>query len=143
MGEVVQTGRPWQAPDVGRRGWLQPDSPVADLHGCLVVPLIARGRPLGGLALFSKHIRTFDHEDVELAQAFADQAALALQNADRLARERRPGRLERQLQRPGGLSPRDRQHVEQLLEAAERIVELGTESHVRAARPPLDHDAQT
>jgi GAF domain-containing protein len=94
-----------------------------------MVPLVARGRPLGGIAIFTEEIRDFDPEEVELAQAFGHQAALTVQNAETLARERQAGRLEHLLQRSDSLSPDDRRQVEQLLEVAERIIELGTHSH--------------
>jgi PAS domain S-box-containing protein len=51
----------------------------------LVVPVVARGRTLGTLALLSG--RPFDEDDVLLAEAVADRAALALENA-RLHTER-------------------------------------------------------
>jgi GAF domain-containing protein/CheY-like chemotaxis protein len=45
------------------------------------VPLIVRDRVFGALALCDRTGRVFDAEDTRLAEAFADQAALALENA--------------------------------------------------------------
>jgi signal transduction histidine kinase/DNA-binding response OmpR family regulator len=47
----------------------------------LGVPLIARDRVVGALALLRPLGETFDDEEVRLAQLFADQASLALENA--------------------------------------------------------------
>jgi GAF domain-containing protein len=47
----------------------------------LGAPLIVRDRLLGALAVADRTGRVFDTEDTRLAQAFADQAALALENA--------------------------------------------------------------
>jgi GAF domain-containing protein/CheY-like chemotaxis protein len=60
----------------------------------LAVPLLVQGRPLGALAVSDRAGRRFDASEIGLAQAFADQAALALENA-RLYREAREpaGRL--------------------------------------------------
>ena len=45
------------------------------------VPLIVRDRVFGALAVADRTGRVFDAEDTRLAEAFADQAALALENA--------------------------------------------------------------
>jgi GAF domain-containing protein len=47
----------------------------------LAVPLIMRDRIIGALAIGRPAGATFDEADVALAQAFGDQAAVALQNA--------------------------------------------------------------
>ncbi|HVQ24749.1 MAG TPA: GAF domain-containing protein, partial [Planctomycetota bacterium] len=54
------------------------DNPDRALLGA---PLIVRDRLLGALAVADRTGRVFDAEDTRLAQAFADQAALALENA--------------------------------------------------------------
>jgi PAS domain S-box-containing protein len=60
----------------------------APYRAVLAVPLIVHDTVVGALALCDRRGRTFDEEDVRMAQAFADQAALALANA-RLYREAR------------------------------------------------------
>jgi len=45
------------------------------------VPLLVRDRVFGALAVADRTGRVFDAEDTRLAEAFADQAALALENA--------------------------------------------------------------
>lgn len=126
MGEAVRTGHPWQTPDLSARPELLANPMPAGLRGCLLVPLIAEGRPLGGLTILTKEVRVFGPEDVGLAMALGYQAALAVHNAETLARERQATRLERLLERARLLGPDDAQHVEQILAAAERVMDLGT-----------------
>jgi PAS domain S-box-containing protein len=61
------------------------EGPDADLAGCchalLAVPLQFGGEVYGCLAVYYAEVRTFRDEEIELAVAFADQAALALENA--------------------------------------------------------------
>src|SRR5439155_1017506 len=59
----------------------------------LAVPLLVQGRMFGALAVSDRVGRVFDDSEIRLAQAFADQAALALENA-RLYTEARRRRLE-------------------------------------------------
>ncbi|MBI4594648.1 MAG: GAF domain-containing protein [Candidatus Rokubacteria bacterium] len=54
----------------------------------LAVPLLARDRVIGGLAVGDVLGRVFDAEDVRLVQTFADQAAIALANAELYAQTR-------------------------------------------------------
>ena len=51
----------------------------------LAVPLYVRDEVYGGLALYYPEPRTFTQEDIELAAAFGDQVALAIENARLLA----------------------------------------------------------
>jgi signal transduction histidine kinase len=53
----------------------------------LAVPLIARGSPLGALVLYYHQAQSFDRAALELASAFADQAALAIENGRLRARD--------------------------------------------------------
>ena len=57
------------------------------LQSSLSVPLMARGRAIGVLNVGSMRARQFDAEDSELLQLFANQAALAIENARLLHRE--------------------------------------------------------
>jgi PAS domain S-box-containing protein len=58
-------------------------------RAALAVPLIARDGATGALVVQDRTGRRFDEEDVRLLQAFADQAALALENAQRFAETER------------------------------------------------------
>ena len=53
----------------------------------LAVPLIARGTPLGALVLYYRQPRAVAPPELALAAAFADQAALAVENARLRARD--------------------------------------------------------
>ena len=59
------------------RAFLQ-DSPI---RAILAVPLIVKEQVIGALGLVDTGGRVFTEDDVRLAQAFADQAAVALENA--------------------------------------------------------------
>ncbi|HEV7663432.1 MAG TPA: GAF domain-containing sensor histidine kinase [Chloroflexota bacterium] len=50
-------------------------------HAVISTPLIARGRAFGALTLFYAQPHNFSVEQVDLARAFAQQAALAIENA--------------------------------------------------------------
>ncbi|HEY3058393.1 MAG TPA: GAF domain-containing protein [Chloroflexota bacterium] len=50
-------------------------------RGLLAVPLSVRGRMQGAITLYYRRPRQFSREDVRLAEAFADQTALAIENA--------------------------------------------------------------
>jgi GAF domain-containing protein/ActR/RegA family two-component response regulator/anti-sigma regulatory factor (Ser/Thr protein kinase) len=58
-------------------------------RAALSVPLIVRDRLIGALGVGDRIGRVFDQDDVRLAQAFADQAARALDNAQLFALETR------------------------------------------------------
>jgi GAF domain-containing protein len=51
------------------------------IRAVLAVPLTVKAQVIGALALFDGDGRAFTAEDARLAQAFADQAAVALENA--------------------------------------------------------------
>jgi two-component system NtrC family sensor kinase len=84
---VLRARRPYTAPDVllDPRANL-PAEREADLvslgdRAVLVVPLIVRDRVFGTLMIRDITGRRFEPAEIELAQAFADQAAIALDNA--------------------------------------------------------------
>lgn len=58
-----------------------------DLRSLLAVPLLARGRSIGVLMVFSVVPGAFDAEDMNVLQTFAAQAALALDTARLYSRE--------------------------------------------------------
>jgi signal transduction histidine kinase/putative methionine-R-sulfoxide reductase with GAF domain len=63
----------------------------ADLHGFrswLGVPLLDQGRVVGVLVMLSRVEQRFNQTDVRLLEAFASQAAIAIQNARLYERER-------------------------------------------------------
>lgn len=58
-----------------------------DLGSMLAVPLLARGRSIGVLMVFSAHRGAFTDEDLSVLQTFAAQASLALDTARLYSRE--------------------------------------------------------
>jgi signal transduction histidine kinase/ActR/RegA family two-component response regulator len=53
----------------------------------LAVPLQVKGEIIGVISTAHREIRTFSQADIDLLQAFADQAALAMRNVQLFARE--------------------------------------------------------
>ena len=62
-----------------------------EMHGGVLVPLLANDIPIGALAIMDKRIRRFTEDEVCLLMAFADQASLALDKA-RLLNEAERGK---------------------------------------------------
>lgn len=125
-GEVLRSGRVWESSD------LRTDRPhdwqpaiARGLQGALIVPLTAGDRIFGVLTMLTADRRRFGPDEVELARVFASQAALAVQNAERLERSPTASRVERLLSRARRLKPADREHVEQALATIERMAGLG------------------
>jgi PAS domain S-box-containing protein len=59
-----------------------PEWVKAGVHAFLGIPLVASGETIGALGLFSLHPdRTFQDEQVDMTQAIAQMAAIAVQNA--------------------------------------------------------------
>ncbi|MBI4254904.1 MAG: GAF domain-containing protein [Candidatus Rokubacteria bacterium] len=54
---------------------------ASEFLAILAIPLLVKGKVIGALSLRDQEGRVFTAEEVRLAQAFADQAALALENA--------------------------------------------------------------
>ncbi len=93
LGRAVENRQPTAVVDIGAEILEQPairDDPVrrpllerlaARYRAILAVPLIVKGQVYGGLALYYARHREFSDEEFGLAATFADQAALALENA--------------------------------------------------------------
>ncbi len=84
-GRVVIENRPIVIPDVLNDPRAPPDRRVQasaeGLRSWLGVPLRGRDQVLGALIVLAKHGRLFNESDVGLLEAFADQAAIAVENA--------------------------------------------------------------
>jgi PAS domain S-box-containing protein len=86
LSRTLQRGRPQAVPDVAA---LSVDSELLSALECmadccralLAVPLIVKGEVYGGLVLYYSQPRAVSEEEIDLAVAFADQAALAIENA--------------------------------------------------------------
>jgi len=89
-GRVFALGMPLSYGNLSTRS-----TPLADIasrqgfESLLAVPLMARGRPIGVLAVYAKSASAFSGEDVELLLTFAAQAALAIDTAALYGKEHR------------------------------------------------------
>lgn len=54
---------------------------VSDSRSLLVVPLVARDRPIGVITGMSTQVAAFSEQDISILSLFADQAASAMENA--------------------------------------------------------------
>jgi signal transduction histidine kinase/uncharacterized protein YigA (DUF484 family) len=94
-GRVVATGRPFQSPDeLADASILLADEVrqrvlASGVGAYLGVPLRARGSVIGALTVGDTRGRVFSSSEVDLLQAFADQAALVLENAQLFERVQR------------------------------------------------------
>ena len=86
-GVAIRDRRPVVTPDVlnDPRIELRDDArariEAAGYRAALTVPLIVHDRVIGALGIGDRAGRSFDEADIRLTEAFADQAALALENA--------------------------------------------------------------
>ncbi len=101
-GRAVQTGRPSMAVDCFHRGvrreesggevcFLQHDPLMSsEMHSVLCVPLEVKRNVLGCICIYSSHRHLLSEEQMQLVITFANEAAIALDNA-RLYEEARHG----------------------------------------------------
>jgi signal transduction histidine kinase len=83
LGEAIASGKPLQVADIVRRSSnpLRDAAIEAGVRAALIVPLLSAGAPLGALVLQRRQPGEFPPAVVSLMQAFADQSAIALENA--------------------------------------------------------------
>ena len=87
VGLAVREGRPVSTPDAlsDSRITLAPETRAAledfDYRAILALPLVVGDRVFGALAALGHTGRVFNPDEIRLAQAFVDQAAIALDNA--------------------------------------------------------------
>jgi signal transduction histidine kinase len=122
-GRAVREGRAvWSRDVLAEPGLVQSESQTVRLaaagdRAVLCVPLAVKGQVLGVLSLGDGAVREFIPEEVTLLQAFADQAAIALQNANLYAE-----------------SQTQRNHLTQILEStSDGVLFIGSDRRVQAA----------
>jgi PAS domain S-box-containing protein len=86
LSQVLRSGKPVAVPDVtvvsAESALLSTLECMAECcRALLAVPLIIKGEVYGSLVLYYSGPRTVSEEEIDLAVAFADQAALAIENA--------------------------------------------------------------
>lgn len=79
---ILQTQKPIYLPDISAESsWQQLDWLPLN-HSWLGLPLIVQDRVIGMISLTRVQVRAFSPDDVTVAQTFASQAAIALDNAN-------------------------------------------------------------
>ncbi|HVP91781.1 MAG TPA: histidine kinase N-terminal 7TM domain-containing protein [Terriglobales bacterium] len=78
---VVQHQRPLIMESIRREDLLVPLPADLDVRSYLGVPIVFQGNVTGLLALYGRRPGHFSAEDIPVAESFANQAAIALQNA--------------------------------------------------------------
>jgi len=82
IGAVVTTGQPLVVADVSTDPRWIPMETEEPMHSFLGVPLVGReGQPLGALTLSRPEAGAFDEDHARLLSTFANQAAMAIENA--------------------------------------------------------------
>ncbi|MBE3558332.1 MAG: GAF domain-containing protein [Ktedonobacteraceae bacterium] len=93
-GQSVQTGRPSMAVDcfqADENCFMHNDPLItSDIHSVLCIPLKAREKILGCICIYSSHRHLLSPEQMQLVVTFANEAAIAIENA-RLYEETRRG----------------------------------------------------
>jgi len=84
MDRIVLEGEVLQISDVSKDPRFQyPEEAAREgIHAVLSVPLTSHGTPLGVIRIYSERKRIFLPREIDLLQAFADQAAVAIENAE-------------------------------------------------------------
>ncbi len=87
-GSVFEARKPMIFGALMRQDWpLARMGSAQGLRSLVCVPLLARGRSIGVLTVFSTEPSAFGEDDVELLRTFASQAALAIDTAELFGRE--------------------------------------------------------
>ncbi len=87
--KVIETGEPQLVKDFTRA-----DSPShGGIQSAMVVPIISQGKTAGLIHLHSEHADFFDRSSLEVAQALAAQASIALGNVQRFQEQRQRAEL--------------------------------------------------
>jgi len=103
-GYVFTTGVPATYKDLHEgMGGLAGDAAAHGLRSLLAVPLLARGRSIGVLTVFSAAVGAFSDEDRATLQTFASQAALAIDTARLYSREHEVASILQRSILPGAL----------------------------------------
>lgn len=86
---LMRTRIPFFEEDVSQVSWFQQWGGTNQIRGWMAVPLVHRGRFIGCITLDSHQPGTYGPQEAEVAQAFANQAATTIVNAQLLQESRR------------------------------------------------------
>lgn len=126
VGYVFESGEPVSFLDLhqGMDG-LAGDAARQGLRSMLAVPLLARGRSIGVLTVFSAEGGAFSAADTSMLQTFASQASLAIDTARLYSREHEVATVLQRSILPGALPEFDGIEAASAYEPAELDTEIG------------------
>jgi PAS domain S-box-containing protein len=96
--EMASSRRPLLIPDAKADARYRQRAGTAPVRSWIGVPLVVRGRVIGQLAVDKHQPDFYDEDDAELALTFAQQAAIAIENAQLFDSERRQREIAESLQ---------------------------------------------
>lgn len=99
---VIRTGKPCIVADIKKDpAWITnwKWEGITRIRGWMALPLIAGDKIVGALTVDSFQVNAYSEETVKIAEAFAGQAALAIQNARQFEDEQRQRRIAQSLQK--------------------------------------------
>ncbi|MDW8148705.1 MAG: GAF domain-containing protein [Roseiflexaceae bacterium] len=117
---VVKHKQPLLIEDVSVSPIWSPEPRISDIRSWIGAPLVVKGEVLGVLNINSSEKGRFTQRDVEVAQVFADSAAIAIENArlyaESIARREQELEIARRIQ--SNLFPRELPHRQGIALAA-------------------------
>jgi len=152
VGVVVATGQPLVVADVTTDPRWIPLETKEPMRSFLGVPLVSRdGRPLGAINLSHPEVGVFDEDHARLLSTFANQAALAIENARLFEATQARARHERLIREITGkvqssidldaILQTTVQELGKALGASHAVVRLGTEAEL--ATPLVEGQADS
>jgi GAF domain-containing protein/CHASE3 domain sensor protein len=152
IGAIVTTGQPLVVADVTTDPRWIPSETKGLMRSFLGVPLVSGdGRPFGALALSHPEVDAFDENHARLLSTFANQAALAIENARLFEAAQARARRERLIREITGkvqgsidldaILQTTVQELSKALGASHAVVRLGTEAEL--ATPLVEEQADS
>ena len=77
--QLIQTGQPLRLADAQQDPRFEKWADAAHVRGWMALPLVVAGRVIGLICVDSEQVNAYSEQDLHLAQAFADQAAVAVE----------------------------------------------------------------